>query len=82
LSGGAFARIATGAGWNSFLCVVLFVAGGGAIAFVNMLLGPVGTAAFNVNGPTPIAPALVSAGDYERLPKPLQPLITAGAVPP
>lgn len=53
-----------------------------AIAFVNMLLGPVGTAAFNANGPTPIAPAFVSAGDYERVPMPLQPLITAGAVVP
>ena len=79
MSGGAFARIATGAGWNGFLCVVLFETRGGAIAFVNMLLGP---AAFNANGPTPIAPALVSAGDYERLPKLLRPLITVGAVPP
>jgi ABC-type molybdate transport system substrate-binding protein len=28
-----------------------------ASAFVNMLLGPVGTAAFNANGPTAIVPA-------------------------
>jgi hypothetical protein len=38
-------------------------------AFVRMILGPVGTAAFNANGPTAISPAAVSSGDYTRLPK-------------
>lgn len=52
-----------------------------ASAFVSMLLGPVGTAAFNANGPTAIAPAVVSIDDYARLPKSLKPLVTTGAVP-
>jgi molybdate/tungstate transport system substrate-binding protein len=48
-----------------------------AIAFVNLVLGPTGTAAFKAHGPFPITPAEVSAADYARLPKPLQPLVTA-----
>ena len=51
-------------------------------AFVNMLLGPVGTAAFNAKGPTAIAPAFVSIADYARLPGSLKSLVTTGAVPP
>jgi len=40
-----------------------------AIAFVNLLLGPEGKAAMTANGPVPIAPAVVSRGDYPRVPK-------------
>ncbi len=53
-----------------------------AIAFVSLVLGPVGTAAFNTNGPVPITPALVSTADYARLPRSLQPLVTVGPVLP
>jgi ABC-type molybdate transport system substrate-binding protein len=52
-----------------------------AIAFVKLLLGPVGSAAFNTHGPSAISPALVSAIDYGRLPKSVQPLVTAGSLP-
>ena len=40
-----------------------------AIAFVELLLGPVGTAALHANGPTPITPAIVSRGDSRHVPK-------------
>jgi ABC-type molybdate transport system substrate-binding protein len=40
-----------------------------AIAFVNVLLGPVGRAALTTNGPVPIAPAAVSRGDAPHVPK-------------
>lgn len=40
-----------------------------AVAFVNLLLGSVGTAALNANGPSPIVPAVVSRGDSARIPK-------------
>lgn len=53
-----------------------------ATAFVNLLLGATGTAAFNDNGPTPIAPALVNPSDYPRLPKATQSLVTAGPIKP
>jgi ABC-type molybdate transport system substrate-binding protein len=53
-----------------------------AIAFVNLVLGATGTAAFAVHGPAPIAPALVSVADYPRLPKSMQPLVQAGNVMP
>ena len=53
-----------------------------AMAFVNLVLGPAGTAAFNAHGPSPITPALVSASDYARLPKSTQSLVTAGPVLP
>jgi hypothetical protein len=53
-----------------------------AIAFVNLLLGAAGTAAFNANGPAPITPALVTASDYARLPTSIQSLVTAGAILP
>jgi molybdate/tungstate transport system substrate-binding protein len=48
-----------------------------AIAFVSLLLGSVGTTALNSYGPTPMTPALVSQGDWMRLPKALQSLVTA-----
>jgi len=40
-----------------------------AIAFVNLLLSPVGTAALKANGPSPIVPAVVSRGDFTHVPK-------------
>jgi ABC-type molybdate transport system substrate-binding protein len=43
-----------------------------AIAFVNLLLGSTGTAAFNANGPAPLVPATVSRGDFPRVPKALK----------
>ena len=43
-----------------------------AIAFVNLLLGPTGTAALNANGPTPLVPAAVSRADFARVPKTLK----------
>jgi ABC-type molybdate transport system substrate-binding protein len=52
-----------------------------ASVFVNMLLGPVGTAAFDANGPTAITPAFVSIGDYARLPESLKRFVTTGAAP-
>ena len=53
-----------------------------ALAFVNLVLGAGGTAAFNANGPLPITPALVTASDYARLPKSMQSLVTAGPIVP
>jgi molybdate/tungstate transport system substrate-binding protein len=43
-----------------------------AIAFVNLLLGPIGTAALNAAGLVPITPALVSRDDSGRVPKSLK----------
>ena len=40
-----------------------------AAAFLNLLFGPIGTAALTANGPAPIAPAVMSRADYSRLPK-------------
>ena len=51
-----------------------------AMAFVSLLLGPVGIAALTAHGPAPITPALVSPGDYQRLPKPMQSLVKASRV--
>jgi ABC-type molybdate transport system substrate-binding protein len=53
-----------------------------AIAFVNLVLGSAGTAAFNAHGPAPITPALVSASDYARVPRSMQSLVTAGPILP
>jgi ABC-type molybdate transport system substrate-binding protein len=53
-----------------------------AIAFVNLVLGAAGTAALTAHGPAPITPALVSTGDFARLPKSVQSLVTAGDVLP
>jgi molybdate/tungstate transport system substrate-binding protein len=53
-----------------------------AIRFVNLVVGTAGIAALNAHGPAPITPALVSTADYKRLPKSVQPLVTAGEVVP
>ena len=47
-----------------------------ALAFVAMVLGPMGTAALNENGPSPITPALVSSRDYGHVPRPLRALVS------
>jgi molybdate/tungstate transport system substrate-binding protein len=46
-----------------------------AIKFLQMLLGPVGTASLKQNGPDPISPAYVNAADVKHLPQELRPLI-------
>lgn len=43
-----------------------------AIAFVNLLIGPIGTAALNAVGPAPIAPAIVRRDDSGHVPKSLK----------
>jgi molybdate/tungstate transport system substrate-binding protein len=48
-----------------------------AIAFVKLMLGAAGTAALSDVGPAPISPAVVVSGDYSRLPRALQSLVTA-----
>jgi molybdate/tungstate transport system substrate-binding protein len=53
-----------------------------AIAFVDLLLGPVGTAALRANGPAPISPAIVSARDHAHLPPSLRSRVTAGRILP
>jgi molybdate/tungstate transport system substrate-binding protein len=47
----------------------------GALAFVAMMLGPIGTTALNASGLSPIMPPLVSRGDYGRIPPMLRPLV-------
>jgi molybdate/tungstate transport system substrate-binding protein len=47
-----------------------------ARAFVGLLLGRIGTAALNASGPSPVTPAVVSAGDYARMPQALRALVT------
>jgi len=46
-----------------------------AIRFLELLLGPTGTASLNANGPDPISPPLVSPESFSRLPRSLQPLV-------
>ncbi len=46
-----------------------------AIKFIELLLGPAGTAALNENGPDPLSPALVSPQDFKTLPEALRPLV-------
>ncbi len=46
-----------------------------AIKFLQLLLSPTGAAMLKANGPAPIVPALVSSGDFRRLPKSLRPLV-------
>lgn len=46
-----------------------------ALAFVALMLGPIGTAALNANGPPPLTPALVSSADYGRIPSMLRALV-------
>jgi molybdate/tungstate transport system substrate-binding protein len=53
-----------------------------AVAFVNLLLGPTGTAALNTNGPSPVTPAIVRPADYAHVPKALRPLVTAKSTAP
>jgi molybdate/tungstate transport system substrate-binding protein len=53
-----------------------------AIAFVNLLLGPIGTAALNLHGPAPVTPAIVSPDDYAHVPKSLRALVTAKPITP
>jgi molybdate/tungstate transport system substrate-binding protein len=45
-----------------------------AIKFLQLLLGPAGTASLNENGPTPISPALVNPADFHKLPDALRAL--------
>jgi ABC-type molybdate transport system substrate-binding protein len=53
-----------------------------AIAFMSLVLGAAGSAAFNAHGPAPITPALVSPSDYTRVPTAVRSLVTAGPVLP
>jgi molybdate/tungstate transport system substrate-binding protein len=46
-----------------------------AVRFLNLLLSPTGTASLNENGPAPISPALVTPGDFRKLPESLRPLV-------
>jgi molybdate/tungstate transport system substrate-binding protein len=46
-----------------------------AIKFLQLLLGPAGAASLKDNGPAPIAPALVTAADFGKLPESLRPLV-------
>jgi molybdate/tungstate transport system substrate-binding protein len=46
-----------------------------AIKFLQMLLGPAGTATLNENGPAPISPALVSPESFAALPQSLKPFV-------
>jgi ABC-type molybdate transport system substrate-binding protein len=48
-----------------------------AIAFVAMLLGPSGRAAFDANGPAALTPARVSRADLARVPATLKGLVAA-----
>jgi molybdate/tungstate transport system substrate-binding protein len=52
-----------------------------AIKFLQMLLGPPGTAALKENGPDPLTPALVSPADLKNVPEPLRRLVTASQKP-
>jgi molybdate/tungstate transport system substrate-binding protein len=45
------------------------------IRFLQMLLGPAGTAALKENGPAPISPAQVTPEDFRKLPAPLRSLV-------
>jgi molybdate/tungstate transport system substrate-binding protein len=46
-----------------------------AIKFLQMLLGPAGTASLNEHGPTPVTPASVTPADFHKLPAALRPLV-------
>jgi molybdate/tungstate transport system substrate-binding protein len=50
-----------------------------AIKFLQLLLGPAGTAALKENGPDPLSPALVSAVDLHKIPESLRPLVKTTA---
>jgi molybdate/tungstate transport system substrate-binding protein len=46
-----------------------------AVKFLQLLLGPAGTASLNENGPAPISPAVVTPADFHKLPDSLRPLV-------
>ncbi len=46
-----------------------------AVKFLQLLLGPAGTALLNENGPTPVSPAHVTPEDFHKLPRELRPLV-------
>lgn len=46
-----------------------------AVKFLQLLLGPTGTAMLKENGPAPISPAIVSPADFRKLPESLRPLV-------
>jgi molybdate/tungstate transport system substrate-binding protein len=48
-----------------------------ALKFLQLLLGPMGKASLNDNGPAAISPALVSPADFRRLPESLRSLVKA-----
>jgi molybdate/tungstate transport system substrate-binding protein len=48
-----------------------------ARAFLALLLGPIGTAALNASGPSPVTPATVTVGDSRRIPQALRALVAA-----
>jgi molybdate/tungstate transport system substrate-binding protein len=50
-----------------------------AIKFLQLLLGPEGTAALKENGPDPLTPALVSPADLKNVPESLRRLVKTGA---
>lgn len=50
-----------------------------AVKFLEMLLGPAGTASLNEHGPMANAPALVTPADFRKLPASLRPLVKAPA---
>jgi molybdate/tungstate transport system substrate-binding protein len=50
-----------------------------AVKFLELLLGPAGTAALKENGPEPITPAVVTASDLRKLPETLRSLARATA---
>src|SRR6185295_3149227 len=46
-----------------------------AVRFLQLLLGPVGVAILNENGPAPISPALVSTEEFAKLPQSLRSVV-------
>ena len=48
-----------------------------ALAFLSLLLGPIGTGALNANGPSPVAPAMVSRPEYAQIPQALRSLLAS-----
>ena len=46
-----------------------------AIKFLQLLLGPTGTALLNEHGPAPISPALIQTSDFARSPAVLRPFL-------
>ena len=46
-----------------------------AVRFLQLLLGPSGTAALNNSGPTPVSPAVVNSRDFRELPAALRAIV-------